>query len=201
MWHHRPMTSATRSTRNVQTSRAAVVRTLTLERVRNYDLRSTGRYRPRKERGTARYRIKINRSADDARIIRIMEIQIAEIAQYERPAWGVPGTHVSGIINMHILVRKKPRVRASAPATTRAAPRDSLDTGHRDPRVATRPTTAPSHRSTVSSNATINIAARYLQKLHAKSAPRRSDATAGPTRPGARSHSGTSRISSRRCTA
>ena len=43
---------------------------------------------------------------------------------YERPAWGVPGTHVSGIINMHILVRKKPRVRASGRATTRAgAPR------------------------------------------------------------------------------
>ena len=81
-------------------------------------------------------------------------MEIAEIAQYERPAWGVPGTHVSGIINMHILVRKKPRVRASAPATTRAAPRDSLDTGHRDPRVATRPTTAtvPQKHSLVQRN-------------------------------------------------
>jgi hypothetical protein len=61
-------------------------------------------------------------------------MEIAEIAQYERPAWGVPGTHVSGIINMHILVRKKPRVRASGPlvdpgarATPRSASRDPTD--------------------------------------------------------------------------
>jgi hypothetical protein len=61
-------------------------------------------------------------------------MEIAEIAQYERPAWGVPGTHVSGIINMHILVRKKPRVRASGPLRPGApGPRDAPESASRDP--------------------------------------------------------------------
>jgi hypothetical protein len=74
-------------------------------------------------------------------------MEIAEIAQYERPAWGVPGTHVSGIINMHILVRKKPRVRASGPLRD---PGRRARATHPNPRVATatddryRPTEAQS---------------------------------------------------------
>jgi hypothetical protein len=186
---------------NVQTSRAAVVRTLTLERVRNYDLRSTGRCRPRKERGTvSAIASKQVPNTRNARIIRIMEIADSRSTNARRGACPGRMYRESGIINMHILVRKKPRVRASGPLrpTTRGAG-PARRTRIRESRPDRRP--LPSHRSTVSSNATINIAARYLQKLHAKSAPRRSDATAGPTRPGARSHSGTSRISSRRCTA
>jgi hypothetical protein len=194
------MTSATRSTRNVQTSRAAVVHTLTLERVRNYDLRSTGRYRPRKERGTvSAIASKQVPNTRNARIIRIMEIADSRSTN----ARGVGRARdacirESGIINMHILVRKKPRVRASGARYDPGRRADTHDREARSPRESRpdRDDRTPSHRSTVSSNATINIAARYLQKLHAKSAPRRSDATAGPTRPGARSHSGTSRISS-----
>jgi len=154
MWHRRPMTSATRSTRNVQTSRAAVVRTLTLERVRNYDLRSTGRYRPRKERGTvSAIASKQVPNTRNARIIRIMEIADSRSSQYERPAWGVPGTHVSGIgYNQYAHLGSKkaarPRVR---PATTRAAARTPT-TAKRDPpsESARRPDRRPqsAHRPT-----------------------------------------------------
>ena len=82
-------------------------------------------------------------------------MEIAEIAQYERPAWGVPGTHVSGIINMHILVRKKPRVRASGPL------RPGPPRGHPRPRSAIpppsrrpdrRPHTVPQKHSLVQRN-------------------------------------------------
>lgn len=150
MWHRRPMTSATRSTRNVQTSRAAVVHTLTLERVRNYDLRSTGRYRPRKERGTvSAIASKQVPNTRNARIIRIMEIADSRSTGSGTPRRGAcPGRmyRESGIINMHILVRKKPRVRASGPLRPgpprgHPRPRSAIP-----PRVATRPTTA--HRPT-----------------------------------------------------
>lgn len=77
--------------------------------------------------------------------------RLQTIAQYERPAWGVPGTHVSGIINMHILVRKKPRVRASGPLHD---PGRRARATHPNPRVATRPTTAtvPQKHSLVQRN-------------------------------------------------
>jgi hypothetical protein len=79
-------------------------------------------------------------------------MEIAEIAQYERPAWGVPGTHVSGIINMHNLVRKKPRVRASGPLVdpgARATPVTAIRRASRDP---TDDRTVPQKHSLVQRN-------------------------------------------------
>ena len=88
----------------------------------------------------------------------LWRLQIRAVPEAERPAWGVPGTHVSGIgYNQYAHLGSKkaarPRVR---PATTRAAARTPT-TAKRDPparqsRPDRRPHAVPQKHSLVQRN-------------------------------------------------